>query len=42
MNRMFAGLAKPLFVVPWLTVAPIGFDDLSPLVASRATVAPGR
>ena len=42
MDRMSAGLAKRLFVVPWLTVAPIGFDGLSPLVACEATDIPGR
>jgi len=36
MDRMSSGLAKRLFVVPWLTVPPIGSDGLSPLVAGRA------
>ena len=31
-ERMSAGLAKRLFTLPWLTVPPIGFVELSKLV----------
>ena len=31
-ERMSAGLAKRLFALPWLTVPPIGFAELSKLV----------
>ncbi|MGY4830031.1 arsenical pump-driving ATPase [Sphaerotilaceae bacterium SBD11-9] len=33
MARMAAGLAKRIFTLPWLTVPPIGFAELSRLVA---------
>jgi arsenite-transporting ATPase len=33
MERMSAGLARRLFVVPWVTVPPIGVDELSKLVS---------
>lgn len=43
-ERMSAGLAKRLFAVPWLTVPPIGFVELSKLVdepgAAAAVAAP--
>ena len=32
MERVDAGLAARVFVVPWLTVPPIGVDELSELV----------
>ena len=32
-ERMSDGLAKRLFTLPWLTVRPIGFVELSKLVA---------
>jgi arsenite-transporting ATPase len=32
MQRMTAGLAKRIFMLPWLTVPPIGFAELSKLV----------
>jgi arsenite-transporting ATPase len=34
--RMSAGLAKRLFTLPWLTVPPIGFTELSKLVSNTA------
>ncbi len=36
-ERMSAGLARRLFTLPWLTVPPIGFVELSKLVGSTAT-----
>ena len=33
MERMAHGLAKRIFTLPWLTVPPIGFAELSKLVA---------
>ena len=33
MERMAGGLAKRIFVLPWLTRAPVGFVELSKLVA---------
>jgi arsenite-transporting ATPase len=33
MDRMAAGLAKRIFTLAWLTVPPIGFAELSKLVA---------
>lgn len=33
MERLAAGLAKRIFTIPWLTVPPIGFAELSKLVA---------
>ena len=33
MERMAAGLAKRIFTLPWLTVPPIGFAELSKVVA---------
>jgi len=33
MERMAAGLAKRVFTLPWLTVPPIGFAELSKLVS---------
>jgi arsenite-transporting ATPase len=38
MERMAAGLAKRLFTLPWLTVPPIGFAELSKLVVKPSTV----
>jgi arsenite-transporting ATPase len=32
LERMSAGLAKRIFTVPWLTLPPIGFAELSKLV----------
>jgi arsenite-transporting ATPase len=32
MDRMASGLAKRMFTLPWLTVPPIGFTELSKLV----------
>lgn len=40
MERMRAGLAKRLFVLPWLTVPPIGFAALSGLVSKTPAAAP--
>ncbi len=34
MQRMSAGLAKRLFILPWLTRPPVGFVELSKLVAT--------
>jgi arsenite-transporting ATPase len=39
-DRMAAGLAKRTFTVPWLTVPPIGFVELSKLVVRPASPAP--
>ena len=36
MQRMSAGLAKRLFIVPWLTQPPVGFVELSKLVAATS------
>lgn len=33
---MAGGLAKQLFTLPWLTVPPIGFTELSKLVSATA------
>jgi len=38
MERLSAGLAKRLFILPWLTLPPIGFDELSKLVSERRRV----
>ena len=35
-ERMSAGLAKRLFTLPWLTLPPIGFAELSKLVSDTA------
>ena len=35
MERMSAGLAKRIFILPWLTRPPIGFVELSKLVSER-------
>jgi arsenite-transporting ATPase len=35
MQRMAGGLAKRLFTLPWLTSPPVGFVELSRLVASK-------
>jgi arsenite-transporting ATPase len=35
-ERMSAGLAKRLFTLPWLTLPPIGFAELSKLVSDNA------
>ena len=40
MARLSAGLAKRLYGIPWLTVPPIGFEELAKLVATPAP-APG-
>ena len=37
MSRVEAGLAKRLFVVPWLTRAPVGIEALSMLVRPRSS-----
>jgi arsenite-transporting ATPase len=39
-RRMASGLAKRIFMLPWLTRPPIGFVELSKLVRS-GTGAPG-
>jgi arsenite/tail-anchored protein-transporting ATPase len=36
MERMANGLAKRTFTMPWLTVPPIGFAELSKLVSKAA------
>ena len=36
MERIAAGLAKRVFTLPWLTVPPIGFTELSKLVVTPA------
>jgi len=36
MNRLAEGLAKRMFTIPWLTVPPIGFVELSKLVSKPA------
>ncbi|MDR6539016.1 arsenical pump-driving ATPase [Variovorax soli] len=36
MERIAAGLAKHVFTLPWLTVPPIGFTELSKLVVKPA------
>ena len=38
-ERMSAGLAKRLFTLPWLTVPPIGFIELSKLANATAPAA---
>ena len=38
MERMAAGLAKRTFTLPWLTVPPIGFAELSKLVVKPSLV----
>jgi arsenite-transporting ATPase len=38
-ERMSAGLAKRLFTLPWLTVPPIGFTELSKLVSGTRKAA---
>jgi arsenite-transporting ATPase len=38
-ERMSAGLAKRLFTLPWLTVPPIGFVELSKLARETASTA---
>jgi arsenite-transporting ATPase len=39
-ERMAGGLAKRTFTIPWLTVPPIGFAELSKLVGKRSAAAP--
>jgi arsenite-transporting ATPase len=39
MERMAAGLAKRMFTLPWLTVPPIGFAELSKLISKPSTIA---
>ncbi|MEP7298688.1 MAG: ArsA-related P-loop ATPase [Burkholderiales bacterium] len=39
MERMSAGLTKRLFALPWLTVPPIGFVELSKLVRETSRAA---
>jgi arsenite-transporting ATPase len=39
MKRMAAGLANRTFTLPWLSVPPIGFDELSRLVADPSPAA---
>lgn len=41
-QRMASGLAKRTFTVPWLTVPPIGFAELSKLVVSPSGAAANR
>jgi arsenite-transporting ATPase len=36
MERIKAGLARRIFALPWLTVPPIGFAELSRLVVKPA------
>ena len=38
-ERMSSGLAKRLFTLPWLTVPPIGFVELSKLVSKSSPAA---
>jgi len=38
-ERMSASLAKRLFTLPWLTVPPIGFVELSKLVSATSHAA---
>jgi arsenite-transporting ATPase len=35
MERMAAGLAQRIFTVPWLTVPPVGFSELTKLVKAK-------
>ena len=39
-ERMAGGFAKRTFTIPWLTVPPIGFAELSKLVGKRSAAAP--
>jgi arsenite-transporting ATPase len=39
MERMNAGLAKRIFTLPWLTVPPIGLEELSKLVLKPSSLA---
>ncbi len=41
-QRMASGLAKRIFAVPWLTVPPIGFAELSKLVVSPSDASANR
>jgi arsenite-transporting ATPase len=41
-DRMAAGLAKHIFALPWLTVPPIGFSELSKLVSTAMPAAAAR
>ena len=41
-ERMTAGLARRIFTLPWLTVPPIGFAELSKLVIAPARPDPAR
>ena len=41
MERLSAGLARRLFIVPWLTAPPVGLAELSKLVSDRPA-RPGR
>jgi arsenite-transporting ATPase len=38
MERMAAGLAQRTFIIPWLTVPPVGFRELTKLVTSSTRV----
>ena len=38
-KRMAEGLAKRMFTLPWLTVPPIGFAELSKLVSKPSAAA---
>jgi arsenite-transporting ATPase len=40
MERMAAGLAQRIFTLPWLTVPPIGFAELSKLVVKSSHAEP--
>ena len=39
MERLAAGLTKRIFTLPWLTVPPVGFSELSELVSKTAPAA---
>lgn len=41
-ERMVEGLAKRMFTLPWLTVPPIGFAELSKLVSEPSAAAASR
>ena len=35
MARLSAGMAKRIYILPWLTSPPVGFDQLSKLASGR-------
>jgi arsenite-transporting ATPase len=39
MERMTSGLAQRMFALPWLTVPPIGFAELTRLVSKPSATA---